>query len=205
MQIRHMQRTELREAEEPFLPGQTGSSAMPHKRNPEKCERISGLARVIRGYATTALENVALWHERDISHSSTERVIFPDACILLDYMLDMFSWIMENLVVYPEHMRENMERSYGLVFSQRVLLALVERGMPRESAYKLVQAHAMTAWNERRPFFDLLAADETVLAALGPPDSADGGAADPAATLRELFDPTYYLRHLDASFERVGI
>ena len=205
VQIRHMQRTELREAEEPFLPGQTGSSAMPHKRNPEKCERISGLARVIRGYATTALENVALWHERDISHSSTERVIFPDACILLDYMLDMFSWIMENLVVYPEHMRENMERSYGLVFSQRVLLALVERGMPRESAYKLVQAHAMTAWNERRPFFDLLAADETVLAALRLPDSADGGAADPAATLRELFDPTYYLRHLDASFERVGI
>ncbi len=205
VQIRHMQRTELREAEEPFLPGQTGSSAMPHKRNPEKCERISGLARVIRGYATTALENVALWHERDISHSSTERVIFPDACILLDYMLDMFSWIMENLVVYPEHMRENMERSYGLVFSQRVLLALVERGMPRESAYKLVQAHAMTAWNERRPFFDLLAADETVLAALRPPDSAEGGAADPASTLRELFDPTYYLRHLDASFERVGM
>ena len=202
VQIRHMQRTELREAEEPFLPGQTGSSAMPHKRNPEKCERISGLARVIRGYATTALENVALWHERDISHSSTERIIFPDACILLDYMLDMFSWIMENLVVYPEHMRENMDRSYGLVFSQRVLLALVERGMPRESAYKLVQAHAMTAWNERRPFFDLLAADETVLAALRP---ADGGAADPVETLRELFDPTYYLRHLDASFDRLGI
>ena len=202
VQIRHMQRTELREAEEPFLPGQTGSSAMPHKRNPEKCERISGLARVIRGYATTALENVALWHERDISHSSTERIIFPDACILLDYMLDMFSWIMENLVVYPEHMRENMERSYGLVFSQRVLLALVERGMPREAAYKLVQAHAMTAWNERRPFFDLLAGDAAVLAALRP---ADGAPADPVESLRELFDPTYYLRHLDASFERLGI
>ena len=202
VQIRHMQRTELREAEEPFLPGQTGSSAMPHKRNPEKCERISGLARVIRGYATTALENVALWHERDISHSSTERIIFPDACILLDYMLDMFSWIMENLVVYPEHMRENMDRSYGLVFSQRVLLALVERGMPREAAYKLVQAHAMTAWNERRPFFDLLAADAAVLTALRP---ADGAAVDPVESLRELFDPTYYLRHLDASFDRLGI
>ena len=202
VQIRHMQRTELREAEEPFLPGQTGSSAMPHKRNPEKCERISGLARVIRGYATTALENVALWHERDISHSSTERIIFPDACILLDYMLDMFSWIMENLVVFPEHMRENMERSFGLVFSQRVLLALVERGMPRESAYKLVQGHAMTAWNERRPFFDLLAGDAAVLAALRP---ADGAAADPVESLRELFDPTYYLRHLKASFDRLGI
>ena len=202
LQIRHMQRTELREAEEPFLPGQTGSSAMPHKRNPEKCERICGLARVIRGYATTALENVALWHERDISHSSTERIIFPDACILLDYMLDLFSWIMENLVVYPEHMRENMERSHGLVFSQRVLLALVERGMPREAAYKLVQSHAMTAWNERRPFFDLLAADAAVLAALGP---ADGAPADPVESLRELFDPTYYLRHLDASFDRLGI
>ena len=206
LQIRHMQRTELREAEEPFLPGQTGSSAMPHKRNPEKCERICGLARVVRGYATTALENIALWHERDISHSSTERVIFPDACILLDYMLDMFSWIMENLVVFPEHMRENMDRSYGLVFSQRVLLALVERGMPRETAYKLVQTHAMTAWSERRPFFDLLAADATVLAALRPADGPPAGAAaDPADALRELFDPAYYLRHLDASFERVGI
>ena len=202
LQIRHMQRTELREAEEPFLPGQTGSSAMPHKRNHgEVRAHLRPGPASIRGYATTALENVALWHERDISHSSTERVIFPDACILLDYMLDMFSWIMENLVVFPEHMRENMDRSYGLVFSQRVLLALVERGMPRETAYKLVQANAMTAWNERRPFFDLLAADETVLAALRPTaDSSDGAAADPTATLRELFDPTYYLRHLDASF-----
>ena len=121
-------------------------------------------------------------------------------------MLDMFSWIMENLVVYPAHMRENMERSYGLVFSQRVLLALVERGMPREAAYKLVQAHAMTAWNERRPFFDLLAADAAVLAALRTADNtADGAATDPVETLRELFNPEYYLRHLDASFERVGI
>ena len=201
VQIRHMQRTELREAEEPFMPGQTGSSSMPHKRNPEKCERITGLARVLRGYATTALENVALWHERDISHSSTERIVFPDACLLLDYMLDMFSWIMGNLVVYPEHMRENMDRSYGLVYSQRVLLALVEGGMARETAYKLVQTNGMTAWNERRSFFDLLAADEAVLKGLG--GSASG--ADPLATLQALFDPSYYLRHIDASFERVGI
>ena len=203
VQIRHMQRTELREAEEPFMPGQTGSSSMPHKRNPEKCERITGLARVLRGYATVALENVALWHERDISHSSTERIVFPDACLLLDYMLDMFSWIMENLVVYPEHMKENMERSYGLVYSQRVLLALVERGMARETAYKLVQAHGMTAWNERRSFFDLLAADDAVLEGLSRTEGAT--VVNPLAALKELFDPSYYLRHVDASFERVGI
>ena len=203
VEIRHMQRTELREAEEPFMPGQTGSSAMPHKRNPEKCERISGLARVIRGYATTALENVALWHERDISHSSTERIVFPDACILLDYMLDMFSWIMENLVVFPEHMRENMERSYGLVFSQRVLLALIERGMAREAAYGLVQANAMRAWNERRPFFDLLAADASVLDVMSRTEGA--AVVDAREALRELFDPQYYLRNIEPSFERVGI
>ena len=203
VQIRHMQRTELREAEEPFMPGQTGSSSMPHKRNPEKCERITGLARVLRGYATVALENVALWHERDISHSSTERIVFPDACLLLDYMLDMFSWIMENLVVYPEHMKENMERSYGLVYSQGVLLALVERGMARETAYKLVQAHGMTAWNERRSFFDLLAADDAVLEGLSRTEGAT--VVNPLAALKELFDPSYYLRHVDASFERVGI
>ena len=203
VQIRHMQRTELREAEEPFMPGQTGSSSMPHKRNPEKCERITGLARVLRGYTTVALENVALWHERDISHSSTERIVFPDACLLLDYMLDMFSWIMENLVVYPEHMKENMERSYGLVYSQRVLLALVERGMARETAYKLVQAHGMTAWNERRSFFDLLAADDAVLEGLSRTEGAT--VVNPLAALKELFDPSYYLRHVDASFERVGI
>ena len=203
VEIRHLQRTEVREAEEPFMPGQTGSSSMPHKRNPEKCERITGLARVLRGYATTALENVALWHERDISHSSTERIILPDACLLLDYMLDLFSWIMEHLVVYPEHMRENLERSYGLVYSQRVLLALVERGMARESAYTLVQAHAMTAWNERRPFFDLLAADETLLEVMGRTEAA--AAVDPVAALKELFDPSYYVRHVETSFERLGI
>ena len=210
LEIRHLQRTEVREVEEPFLPGQTGSSAMPHKRNPEKCERITGLARVLRGYASTALENVALWHERDISHSSTERIVLPDACLLLDYMLDLFSWIVENLVVYPEQMRENLERSYGLVYSQRVLLALVEAGLAREDAYGLVQSQAMRAWQERRPFFDLLAGDERVLEALSRSEGAalvDPVAAlvDPVAALRALFDPGYYLRHVNASFERLGI
>jgi adenylosuccinate lyase len=193
VEIRHMQRTELREAEEPFLPGQTGSSSMPHKRNPEKCERVSGLARVLRGYATTALENVALWHERDISHSSTERIVLPDSCLLLDYMLDMFSWIIENLVVYPERMRQNMERSFGLVYSQRVLLALVDGGMAREAAYTIVQSHGMTSWNEERSFLELLQGDERVVGRLG----GEG--------LRECFDPGYYLRYVGASFERVGI
>ena len=124
---------------------------MPHKRNPEKCERITGLARVLRGYATTALENVALWHERDISHSSTERIVFPDACLLLDYMLALFADIAEGLVVYPEHMRENLDRSYGLVFSQRVLLELIETGLSRQDAYDLVKRNAMRAWKTRQP------------------------------------------------------
>ena len=194
LEIRHLQRTEVREAEEPFLPGQTGSSSMPHKRNPEKCERICGLARLLRGYATTALENVALWHERDISHSSTERIIFPDATILLDYMLDLFTWIIENLVVYPERMRRNLEASHGLVYSQRVLLALIEPvAMAREQAYKIVQRSGMTAWNEERAFYDLLAADPEVQQAL------------PGDALRACFDPQYYVRHVDASFARLGI
>ena len=193
-EIRHLQRTEVREAEEPFLEGQAGSSAMPHKRNPEKCERVAGLARVLRGYATAALENVALWHERDISHSSTERIIFPDACILLDYMLDLFAWIMENLVVYPQRMRKNLDASFGLVYSQRVLLALVEQGgMPRDQAYKIVQRLAMQAWKEERAFLDLLRADPAVRAAL----------TDHA--LQACFDPQYYLRHVDAGFARLGI
>ena len=192
-EIRHLQRTEVREAEEPFLPGQAGSSAMPHKRNPEKCERVSGLSRLLRGYAVTALENVALWHERDISHSSAERAILPDACLTLDYILDLFAWVMENLQVYPERMRENLDASYGLVYSQRVLLALVESGMDREEAYRLVQQHAMTAWNERRPFLELLAADATICERL------------PGESLRACFDPAYYLRHVDESFRRLGL
>jgi len=192
-EIRHLQRTEVLEAEEPFAEGQTGSSAMPHKRNPEKCERICGLARVLRGYATTALENVALWHERDISHSSAERIILPDACLALDYALDLFTQIMGGLVVYPERMRENLDRSYGLVFSQRVLLALIETGMSREAAYRLVQEHAMRAWRERRPFLELLQEDPRVTERLSP------------SQLVELFDYEFYLRNIDATFDRLGL
>ena len=193
-EFRHLQRTEVREVEEPFVSGQAGSSSMPHKRNPEKCERICGQARVLRGFATTALENVALWHERDISHTSAERIIVPDACLLLDYMLDLFAWIVENLQVYPQRMRENLDSSHGLVYSQRVLLALVAAGgMHRDEAYKLVQAHAMTAWDTAQPFYDLLAADSTITAALS------------QAKLQECFDPEFYLRNIEQSFERLGI
>lgn len=192
-EIRALQKTEVREAEEPFDPGQTGSSAMPHKRNPEKCERITGLARVLRGYAVTAMENVALWHERDISHSSTERIVFPDACLVLDYMLHLFTGIMDRLVVYPEHMRENLERSYGLVFSARVLLALIETGMARQDAYAIVQRNAMAAWERRTPFLDLLLADPEVTARLSEDE------------VRALFDYGYYLENIGATFERLGL
>jgi adenylosuccinate lyase len=192
-EIRHLQRTEVLEAEEPFSEGQTGSSAMPHKRNPEKCERICGLARLFRGYATSALENVALWHERDISHSSVERVILPDATVLLDYMLDMFTWITRGLLVYPERMRENIEASYGLAFSQRVLLALIDTGLKRQDAYKLVQRNAMRAWQERTPFLDLLADDPEVTKHLSRDD------------LTALFDYNFYLKHVDDSFRRLGL
>jgi len=192
-EIRHLQRTEVLEAEEPFLPGQTGSSAMPHKRNPEKCERICGLARLFRGYATAALENVALWHERDISHSSVERVVLPDACILLDYMLDLFTYVVRGLRVYPERMRRNLELSRGLMFSQRVLLALMEKGLPRPRAYELVQRNAMRAWEEERSFQELLAEDGEVMAHL----SRDELAA--------LFDYRWFLRHVDATFQRLGL
>lgn len=192
-EIRHLQRTEVLEVEEPFAKGQTGSSAMPHKRNPEKCERICGLARLIRGHAVTALENVALWHERDITHSSAERIILPDACLALDYALDLFTQIMGGLVVYPDRMRENLDRSYGLVFSQRVLLALIESGMGRETAYRIVQEQAMRAWRERRPFLELLREDPRVTERLD------------EERLRALFDHAYYLRHVDATFERLGL
>jgi adenylosuccinate lyase len=192
-EIRALQKTEVREAEEPFDEGQTGSSAMPHKRNPELCERITGLARVLRGYAVTAMENVALWHERDISHSSTERIVFPDATLVLDYMLNLFTGVMDRLRVYPEHMRENLERSYGLVFSQRVLLALIETGLSRQEAYAIVQRNAMRAWNERVPFLDLLLADPDVTSRL------------PEAELRGLFDYSFYLKNIGATFERLGL
>ena len=192
-EIRHLQRTEVLEAEEPFAKGQTGSSAMPHKRNPEKCERICGLARLFRGYTTAALENVALWHERDISHSSVERVILPDACILLDYMLDMFTGIVRGMRVYPDNMRRNLELTQGVIFSQRVLLALIDKGLGREEAYKLVQGNAMRAWRERAPFLDLLCEDEGVMRHLSRHEIAS------------LFDYAFFLQHVDESFRRIGL
>jgi adenylosuccinate lyase len=192
-EIRHLQRTEVLEVEEPFSEGQTGSSSMPHKRNPEKCERVCGLARVLRGYAVTATENVALWHERDISHSSAERVILADACIALDYMLDLFAYIVRGMVVHKDRMLENLERSYGLPFSQRVLLALIDKGMKRQEAYKLVQANAMRSWDDRLPYIDILAEDPQVMAYL----SRDELAA--------LFDYGFYLKHVDDSFGRIGL
>jgi adenylosuccinate lyase len=192
-EIRHLQRTEVLEAEEPFDEGQTGSSAMPHKRNPELCERICGLARVIRGYAVTSLENVALWHERDISHSSAERITLPDSCSLLDYMLGLFTEIVRGLQVYPERMRENLELTQGLVFSQRVLLALIETGLSRQEAYGIVQGHAMRAWKERVAFRSLLEADADVTSRLD------------AAKLDDIFDYGVYTRHVDDSFRRLGL
>ncbi len=192
-ELRHLQRTEVMETEEPFSEGQKGSSSMPHKRNPEKLERICGLARLLRGYTVPALENVALWHERDISHSSAERVILPDACLALDYMLDLFTTVMRGLQVYPERMRENMDDSYGLPFSQRVLLALIEKGLLRQDAYKIVQRNAMQSWKERRAFRELLDADNEVRDQLS------------AAELDELFDYSYYTRYVDESFRRLGL
>jgi adenylosuccinate lyase len=192
-ELRHLQRTEVLEAEEPFGEGQTGSSSMPHKRNPEKCERVCGLARVLRGYAVTALEDVALWHERDISHSSAERIILPDACLALDYMLDLFTTIMRGLLVYPERMRENLEASYGLCFSQRVLLALIDKGISRQEAYKIVQRNAMQSWRERRLFRELLDTDAEITRHL------------PPSELDELFDYGYYTRYVDESFRRLGL
>lgn len=192
-EIRALQKTEVREAEEPFDEGQTGSSAMPHKRNPELCERVTGLARVLRGYAVTSMENVALWHERDISHSSTERIVFPDATLVLDYALHIFTGVMDRLTVFPEHMRENLDRSYGLVFSQRVLLALIETGLSRQEAYAIVQRNAMTAWKDRTPFLDLLLGDSDVTSRLNEDD------------IRRLFDYGFYLTNIGATFERLGL
>ncbi len=192
-ELRHLQRTEVLEAEEPFGEGQTGSSSMPHKRNPEKLERVCGLARVLRGYTVPALEDVALWHERDISHSSVERIILPDACLALDYMLDLFTTIMRGLLVYPERMRENLEASYGLCFSQRVLLALIDKGTSRQEAYKIVQRNAMQSWRERRLFRELLDTDAEITRHL------------PPSELDELFDYGYYTRYVDESFRRLGL
>jgi adenylosuccinate lyase len=190
VEIRHLQRTEVGEAEEPFGSGQKGSSAMPHKRNPILCERISGLARVFRGNAHAALENVALWHERDISHSSVERVILADSLILLDYVLDRFRFVIEGIEIHPEAMLRNLERTGGLVYSQRVLLELTAACGSREEAYRIVQGHAMRAWEEGGAFADRLAADPEVRRHLD------------AERLSGLFDPSYYLRHLDAIYRR---
>jgi adenylosuccinate lyase len=191
-EIRHLQRTELREAEEPFAAGQKGSSAMPHKRNPIVCERICGLARVLRGYVQPALEDVALWHERDISHSSVERIVVPDGCILLDYMCDRMRWVVDGLVVHPENMRRNLEASLGLVYSQGVLSALVATGgMQREDAYTLVQRNATAASAEGRPLVELLKADSEVTEHLEP------------AEIEACFDPARYVAGTDVIFERL--
>jgi adenylosuccinate lyase len=191
-EIRHLARTEVAEVQEPFGKGQKGSSAMPHKRNPVVAERICGLARVVRAGALVGLENVALWHERDISHSSAERVTIPDAFLALDYMLERFAWLVDGLIVRPEQMRRNLELSRGLYFSQRLLLALVDTGLSRDEAYRLVQGHAMRAWEEELDFPELVRADTEI-----------GKRLDPAA-LDAIFDLGHYTRHVDTVFERLA-
>ncbi|TNF54274.1 adenylosuccinate lyase [bacterium] len=191
LEIRHLQKTEMLEAEEPFEAGQKGSSAMPHKRNPVGSENLCGLARVVRSNAATAMENIALWHERDISHSSVERIIIPDSTILVDYMLARLTGILRGLHVYPERMRENINRSYGLYCSQRILLRLIEKGLSREKAYGLVQKHAMKSWKQKRDFKDILRKEPLIKKYLSEKE------------LEGLFDVSYYLRHVDAIFKRV--
>jgi adenylosuccinate lyase len=193
VEIRHLQRTEVLEVEEFFSKGQKGSSAMPHKRNPVLSENISGLSRLLRGYAVTAMENVALWHERDISHSSAERVIAPDATIVLDFALARFRGLMENLLVYPDRMKKNLERTHGLIYSQRVLLALAAKGLSREKAYETVQRSAMEAWRGDKDLSSLLWKDREVRALLTR-DEFD-----------ELFDIRYYLKSIDTIFDRVFV
>lgn len=191
-EIRHLQRTEVREAREPFAEGQKGSSAMPHKRNPIISERICGQARLLRAYAQTGFENVALWHERDISHSSVERVTFEDACVLLDYMMDKMRWVIDGLVVDPDRMLENLEASFGLVHSQTVLTSLLAGGtLQREEAYELVQRNAMRAWDEKIPLLELLKSDPEVTAVLEP------------AEIERCFDPARYLVNVEAIFSRL--
>jgi adenylosuccinate lyase len=192
-EIRGLQRTEIREVEEPFGSRQTGSSAMPHKRNPELTERVCGLARLIRGHALTALENITLWHERDISHSSNERIILPDACLALDYILALFTSVMRRLQVYPHRMKKNLELTRGLVFSQRVMLALIEKGLSRQKAYEIVQRNAMKAWKGNRNFLTLLKADSEVKDIL------------PRAELEPLIDYQHSLQHVDEIFQRLGL
>ncbi len=192
-EIRGLQKTEVLEAEEPFAKGQTGSSAMPHKRNPELCERICGLARLIRGYAVTSMENIALWHERDISHSSTERITLPDACLVLDYILSIFTTIMDGLQVYPENMRKNVELTKGLIFSQRVLIALIDKGLSRQKAYSMVQRNAMKSWTEKVDFLNLLKSDAEIMASIS------------GSELEAIFDYNQFLQHIDSIFARLGL
>jgi adenylosuccinate lyase len=191
VEIRHLQRTEVLEAEEPFTAGQKGSSAMPHKRNPVGSENLTGLARIVRSNAIAALENIALWHERDISHSSVERIIIPDSTILIDYMLNRLQGIVKDLHVYPERMKANMERSYGLFNSQRVLLTLIDKGMVREDAYVMVQRNAMESWSRGVSFMELLIKDKDIAEYIS------------EAEIRGIFDLDYYLRNIDFIFERV--
>lgn len=192
-EIRGLQKSEVREVEEFFAKGQKGSSAMPHKRNPTGSENMTGMARVIRGYMLTAYENVSLWHERDISHSSAERIILPDATIALNYMLNRFSNIVKNLTVFPENMKRNMDRTLGLIYSQRVLLSLIEKGWVRETAYDTVQPLAMKAWEQQVPFRSLVESNEKIMATLSKEELAD------------CFDYHYHLKHVDTIFERLGL
>jgi adenylosuccinate lyase len=192
-EIRNLQRTEILEAEEPFQKGQKGSSAMPHKRNPMMSERVAGLSRVLRGNALAALENVALWHERDLTHSSVERVIIPDSCILLDYMLQKFIGVVEGLVIYEDNMACNLDKTLGLVFSQQLMLALVGKGMMREEAYKIVQQRAMQSWVDKVRFKQLVLEDEQIMAELS------------AEEIDHIFDYSIYTANVDYIFERCGL
>lgn len=191
-EVRHLARTEVREVMEPFGKGQKGSSAMPHKRNPIVAERLCGLARVVRAYAAVGLENVALWHQRDISHSSAERVVLPDAFLALDYMLDRFAWLVDGLVVDVERMRRNLDASHGLVFSQRVLLALIESGLSRDDAYRLVQRNALRSWEEEVDFRALVEAEPEIVERI------------PAERIADAFDLDAVLQHVDVIFERLS-
>ncbi len=193
VEVRHLQRSEVREVEESFGKGQKGSSSMPHKRNPVGSENITGCARLLRGYMVAAYENVALWHERDISHSMVERVIIPDATTILHYALLRFARIVEHLVVYPEAMQRNMERTFGLYNSQRLLIMLIDKGMSREAAYDLVQPRAMQAWHEQRSFKDIVLEADEITAHLSPEE------------IDEAFDARYHLRYVDVLFERAGL
>ena len=193
VEVRHLQRSEVREAEEAFSAGQKGSSAMPHKRNPVGSENITGCARLLRGYMNSEFDNVALWHERDISHSSVERVVLPDATTILHYALRRFSGIIDGLVVYEDTMRENMEETYGLYNSQRLMLKLIDKGLNREDAYDRVQPLAMTAWEEERPFQEVVAEADEVTEVLSDDE------------IEEAFDPNYHVRNVDLIFRRVGL